>query len=194
MIIVDALKKFGKYLPSKSRTEPITTIVIHATAGGSFSGAWSTLLNRELSYHAIIPDEDDKNHGDIINCVRDSRVAFHAGNSYGPKEEAKNLSRRQNNKREFIVKTSVNSYSLSISFVNMNDGKDTYSVEQHQACVERCLSWAKAYPSIEWITTHALISPGRKSDPKNYGLEKLVREVNALLPSDRKPLKIWKPK
>lgn len=194
MKIIDSLKKYGSYLVSKPRTKPISLIVVHSTAGRSFVGAWATLLAKGFGYHALIPDEDEFGHGDIIKCVPDSRVCGHAGNSYGPLEQAAGISNKQNSRRKFIAGTSVNSYSLGISFVNANDGKDTYSEKQHNACVERCVQWALAYPTIKWLSTHYWVSPGRKSDPRGYNVEKLVSDINKKLEGKREPLKIWKPK
>jgi N-acetyl-anhydromuramyl-L-alanine amidase AmpD len=192
-MIIDALKKFGRYLSSRPRTKEIKLIVVHSTAGKSFAGAWSTLLAKGFGYHALLPDEDEFGHGDVIKCVPDSRVCGHAGNSYGPIEQAAGISNKQNSKREFIAKTSVNGYSLGISFVNANDGIDKYSEQQHQACVDRCVEWALAYPSIEWISTHYYVSPGRKNDPKGYDMYKLLADINLKLKGKRPLLKLWKP-
>ena len=194
MKIIDSLLTFGRYLASKKRTMPIKMIVVHSTAGGSFSGAWETLKERNLGYHAIVLEESHKDHGHLVKCVPDSRVCGHAGNSYGPLEEAKGITKLQNNRAEFVANTSVNGYSLGISFVNKNDGADTYSKEQHQACVVRCIQWCLAYPSIEWITTHYDVSPKRKTDPKGYNMEKLVEDVNDILKGRRDPVKLWRAK
>lgn len=193
-MIIDALQKFGRYLASRKRTQDIELIVVHATAGKSFTGAWSTLISKGFGYHAIIPDEDEFGHGDVIKCVPDSRVCGHAGNSYGPLEQAKGISNKQDHKSEFIARTSVNGYSLGISFVNASDGVDTYSAKQHQACVDRCTSWALAYPSLKWLTTHYWVSPRRKTDPMAYDMNKLLADINANLEGKRDPLVIWKPK
>jgi N-acetyl-anhydromuramyl-L-alanine amidase AmpD len=192
-MIIDALQKLGSYLVSRPRKKDIKMIVVHATGGGSFSGAWETLKLRGLGYHAILPDEDDWGHGDVIKCVPDSRYCFHAGNSYGPEEAAEGISRRQNSSGEFIAKTSVNDYTLGISFVNNDNGRDPYSAKQHQACVDRCVQWALAYPSIAWISTHYYVSPRRKTDPMGYDILKLVADVNLKLVGKRSPVKLWKP-
>lgn len=194
--IVDAIKTFGYYLASggkRRKPDDIKMIVVHATAGGSFSGAWATLKERKLGYHAILPAEKESNHGNIIKCVPDTIICGHAGNSYGPIEASKGISRKQDKSSNFIAKTSVNKYTLGISFVNLNDGKDPYSREQTQACIDRCVSWALAYPTIEWITTHYFVAPRRKTDPLGFDIENLVRQVNSLIEGKRSPLKLWKP-
>lgn len=174
-MIISALTKLGRWLASRPRTRPITTIVMHATAGGTFAGAWSTLKLKGYGYHALICSERDP-YGDgvIVKCVPDSRTCAHAGKSVGPDGP------------------SVNSYSLGCSFVNANDGHDPYSANQHGMAVARVVTWAIAYPSIEYLTTHYWVSPGRKTDPKGYDMDGLLRDVNAFLPEGRK-LRLWKP-
>lgn len=136
------------FLASRARKRPITTIVLHATAGSTAGGAISTLKAKGFSYHAIVEDQREQD-GEINKCVPDSRVAFHAGKSVGPDGP------------------NVNDYSLGASFVNLSDGKDPYSVAQVTAMLERCESWCLAYPTIKHLTTHYWISPGRKTDPRN---------------------------
>lgn len=141
-------------LPSKIRVAPITTIVLHATAGSNVEGAITTLRSRQLSYHYII----DKN-GHIIKCCPANNVAYHAGESWGPDGRY------------------VNKYSIGIAFVNLNDGKDTYTLEQHEACQYLCHMLMLNIPTIKWITTHYSISPGRKTDPINYPIGKLAKKL-----------------
>lgn len=164
-----------KWLPFRSRKKPLTTIVLHATAGGSAGGAVSTLVKRGLSYHAIIADENDpEGDGTAIKCVPDSKVAFHAGESRGPDGQF------------------VNNYSLGLSFTNMNDGRDPYSPRQIDAALERCHTWAMAYPSIKWVTTHYAISPGRKSDPLAFPVRHFMDRLNTRLKAaGRTPLVFW---
>lgn len=193
MLIIDALAKYGRYLSSKPRTHDIELIVVHSTAGTSFLGAWQTLIGKGFGYHAILPDENEFGHGGVVKCVPDGRVCGHAGNSYGPLEELKGISRVQGPGSNFVAKTSVNGYSLGVSFVNANDGVDKYSEQQHQACVDRCVSWCLAYPSIKWISTHYWVSPRRKTDPKGYDMERLLFDVNVLLSAKgRTGVKLWK--
>ena len=142
------IRALATFLMSRARKEPVKMIVLHATAGGSASGAISTLRLRGLSYHAIISDQREVD-GETIKCVPDSRVAFHAGASQGP------------------YGSNVNRYTLGASFVNLNDGKDPYSAKQVEAMLSRCVSWCLAYPTITHLSTHYWVSPGRKNDPKN---------------------------
>lgn len=149
-----------KWLASRSRRAKVSTIVLHATAGGSLSGAVSTLIQRELSYHYLI-DKDGK----VVKAVPYTREAFHAGKSFGPEGSG------------------VNRYSIGISFVNRNDGKDPYTQAQVDSCRELVEELAGAIASLRWITTHYAVSPGRKTDPKGFP----VSEVSG-------PLQRWNTK
>lgn len=137
------------WLPFRKRKQAITTIVLHGTAGSSASGAISWLRKIKLSYHLIICDENDpQGDGVPIKCVPDSKVALHAGESKGPDGR------------------SANEYSLGVAFVNAETGKDVISIPQWDTAVQRCVAYARAYRTIKWVTTHAIVSPGRKTDPR----------------------------
>jgi N-acetyl-anhydromuramyl-L-alanine amidase AmpD len=154
------------------RTKPLTTIVLHGTAGSSARSSASWLDKIGLSYHAICSDPNDVDgDGAILKCVRDSHVAYHAGVSKGPNGAA------------------VNAYSLGFAWSNPEDKKTPISVAQWRAGVEWCASQCRAYPSIRYITTHAIVSPGRKFDPrgpvagipgsKPFPLQRFCEEVSA---------------
>jgi len=135
---------------------PCDTVVLHATAGSTFSGAVSALKARELSYHYVIEDQRESD-GVVRKCVPYSRVAFHAGESEGPHG------------------SNVNNYSVGISFVNLNDGVDGYSLKQYAACLELIETLKKVLP-LKYITTHAIISPGRKTDPREFPIEQMAHD------------------
>lgn len=139
-----------KWLAFRNRVKPCTTVVMHASAGSSLAGAVSTLIKRKLSYHYLI-----EKSGRITKCVPASKVAFHAGESLGPDGKW------------------VNAYSIGISFVNLNDGKDPVTIEQYIAARDLIIDLRKQFPELKWVTTHYAISPGRKTDPKPMNLAKL---------------------
>lgn len=145
-------------LANRKRTKPLTTAVLHATAGKSLTGAISTLIARGLSYHYII----DKN-GKTVKCVSDEAVAFHAGKSVGPNGP------------------NVNDYSIGISFVNDNSGNDPYTKEQIDACIELIEALKRKYPLLIYLTTHAIISPGRKTDPRGFPVKEVASECEMRL-------------
>lgn len=144
------IRNLPQWLLSRARKRACTTIVLHASAGSSLAGAVSTLIKRNLSYHYLI-----EKSGSITKCVPASKVAFHAGKSLGPQRE------------------NVNGYSIGISFVNKNDGKDPVTIEQYIAARDLIIDLRKQFPELKWVTTHYAISPGRKTDPKPMNLAKL---------------------
>jgi N-acetyl-anhydromuramyl-L-alanine amidase AmpD len=146
-------------LPSRPRTKPLSTIVIHSTAGASAESSIRVLRQRGLSYHAI-GDRD----GAIFKCVNLSRVAFHAGESKGPNG------------------MNVNEYSLGYSFANLNNGIDPYTRPQVEAFGEWVLAVIEAYPSIKYITSHRLISWKRKIDPRGFDFLEFCKQFPTLKP------------
>ncbi len=139
----------------------IDTILLHATAGSTLSGAVETLKERELSYHYLIEKD-----GTVTKCVPYLSCAYHAGKSVGPQGSG------------------VNEYSVGISFVNMNDGKDPYTAEQTASALA-LIDTLKAILPLRWLTTHYWVSPGRKNDPLKYPVSSL---------SDACQLTLWKPR
>jgi len=154
------------FLPSSPRKKAPTTLVIHATAGresrpDSAAGAIQTLRERGLSYNYVIAKD-----GTVYKCCALSRKAYHAGPSVGPDGRG------------------VNTYSVGVSLVNANDGKDPYTGEQYAALLELAREIRGQHPSIEWLTTHALIAPKRKTDPLGFPIDRLGRDVG---------LPVWRP-
>lgn len=166
-------------LPSSRRTEPVTGIVMHATAGSSLQGAIETLRERGLSYDYIIEKD-----GTITKCCPTANVAFHAGNSYGPKEAEAKVSRTQDASSNFVAKCGVNPYTIGVSFVNWDNGKDPFTPAQEAAARELIKELKTALPTLKFITTHARVSPRRKVDPKGYDIDRLAADTG---------LQSWKP-
>lgn len=86
------------------------SIVLHITAGGSYTGAEETLKIRHLSYHFII-----EQNGNINQLVELGRSAWHAGIKSNPKPNAV----------AFFGSDNPNKRSIGISFVCP---MDTWSV------------------------------------------------------------------
>jgi N-acetylmuramoyl-L-alanine amidase len=129
-----------------------TTILLHATATPSLQTALDVLRERELSYHFLI-DKD----GSVLQCVPTDKVAFHAGESVGPDGPG------------------VNEYSIGVSLVNLNDGDEPYTAQQIQATEALVRHLVPAFPTLRFLTTHAIVSPGRKSDPVGYPVAALAQ-------------------
>jgi N-acetyl-anhydromuramyl-L-alanine amidase AmpD len=124
----------------------IDAIVIHADSAPKVSQSLDWLRRKEskVSYHFLIG-----RHGDVYECVHPNLRAWHAGVS------------------TFRGRTDVNDFSVGVSFGNKNDGKEPYTEAQYRKGAELCRELMLKYPMItkDRITTHAIISPGRKTDP-----------------------------
>ena len=150
---------------SKPRTKQVTTIVLHATAGSSLTGAVSTLHDKGLGYHYLV----DK-LGVVHKGCATSRNCGHAGKSIGPDGEH------------------ANGYSIGVAFVHPNNGS-AISEAALEAARSLCKTLADAIPSLEWLTTHyaLTVKPSgsyRKSDPRNCPVEAIASFAG---------LKPWKP-
>ena len=150
---------------SKARTKPITTVVLHATAGSSLSGAVKTLHDKGLGYHYLI-----ERSGAVHKGCATSRNCGHAGKSNGPDGEH------------------CNGYSIGVAFVHPNNGS-AISEAAIGAARNLCKELADAIPSLEWLTTHyaVTVTPSgsyRKSDPRNCSVESIASFAG---------LKPWKP-
>lgn len=76
----------------------------------------------------------------------------------------------------------MNSYSIGISLVNLNNGIDPYPQAQREALSLLCTAILDVEPTVKYLTTHWAVSPGRKSDPKKYPLEELYAELRKAHP------------
>ncbi len=141
----------------------ITAVVIHSTANNRLQGVidWFNNPNSQVSAHYTVGKD-----GKIVQHVKDSDRAWHAGSSV------------------WKGRNSVNDYAIGIELVNLNDGQDTYPEAQHQATVALCAYLCYTYNiRVDDIMGHLDIAlpPGRKSDPRGYDLNRLRREVTAMV-------------
>lgn len=148
------------WLPHRERRGPrlVDTLLLHATAGSSAETAIETLRERGLSYHYIIEKD-----GAVYKCAPMRSVAFHAGESQGPQGAG------------------VNEYSVGVSLVNLNDGKDPYTAEQQASARVLARTLMDSIPGLRWLATHASVSPGRKSDPLDFDAAALAADVGLSL-------------
>lgn len=147
----------------RRRPDDITAVVIHSTANSSLQGVidWFNNPNAQVSAHYTIGKD-----GKIVQHVRDSDRAWHAGQSV------------------WKGRHSVNDFGIGIELVNLNNGQDPYPEAQHQANVALCAYLCYKYNiNVDDIMGHVDIAlpPGRKSDPRGYDLNRLRREVAAIL-------------
>jgi N-acetylmuramoyl-L-alanine amidase len=131
----------------------VRAVVIHATAGSSSAGAVSVMRDGAASFHWLVSDEDEPQHGQLVwACAPEARAAWHVRNSCSHPDINEGRSR-------------TNHWSLGIEVVNRLSGGDSYSDWQIRATariVRYC--WAK-YPNLRHIVSHAKLDPDRRSDP-----------------------------
>jgi N-acetylmuramoyl-L-alanine amidase len=139
----------------------ISAIVMHSTANGSLERVveWFNNPAAQVSAHYTVGKD-----GRIVQHVRDRDRAWHAGKSI------------------WNGRPSLNTWSIGIEMVNFNNGQDPYPETQHQAVAKLCTNLCRKYDiKPELIIGHRDVSPGRKTDPLGYDLERLRREVQAAL-------------
>lgn len=122
----------------------IRCVILHCDASPSEAGTLSWLVNpaSEVSYHVLIGRD-----GTMYRVVADTHKAWAAGKSVW-------------RGRQFC-----NGFSLSASFANRNDKKEHLTDIQITRMKQLITDWKRLYPTIEEVTTHAAVSPGRKFDP-----------------------------
>ena len=155
------IKTVDKWFAHRSRRMGtlVDTIVLHATAGASLSGALDTLRARKLSYHYIIAKD-----GAIWKLAPVRDVAFHAGASIGPKGAG------------------VNEHSIGVCFVNLNNGKDPYTAAQLESCEWLLRELKPAMDEYHWLCSHWAITvtpkgTARKTDPRGFALVAMAEKV-----------------
>lgn len=130
----------------------IRAIVIHATAGSSSAGAVSVMRDGKASFHWLVPDEDEDQHGHLVwACAPEARAAWHVRNDRShPKVNG--------------GANKVNHWSLGIEVVNSqgNDSFSEWQVDVTARIVRHC--WAK-YPNLRHVVSHARLDPDRRTDP-----------------------------
>ncbi len=156
------MRVLDKPLCGRIRKKKTSSIVLHATGGSTLCGALETLRKKGFSYHYLI----DK-CGEVIQCVKNELVAFHAGKSNGPEG------------------ASVNEYSIGVSLVNKNNGKDPYTEVQQSSLQSLLEKICSEVQSIKYITSHRQISWPRKNDP--VGFEHIINNL-----AQRLKLVYWK--
>lgn len=131
----------------------VRAVVVHATAGGSSAGAVSVMKAGRASFHWLVPDENEEQHGSIVwACAPEARAAWHVRNECSHPDV-------------WDGHTRINHYSLGIEVVNAQDQTDRFSawqVEMTAKIIRYC--WEK-YPNLRHVVSHAKLDPGRRSDP-----------------------------
>ena len=141
--IADPYKERVRLSPNKGGTIDPKFIVLHHTAG-SFQGGVSWILNpaSKVSYHYLI----DPDNGNRIQMVWDRKRAWHAGRS------------------KWKGFSGLNGHSIGIAFAG---DTNTREVADHEidSVAHKCLYLMNKFDlDTSAIVTHAMISPGRKTD------------------------------
>jgi N-acetylmuramoyl-L-alanine amidase len=144
----------------------VNTIIIHATAGSSSSGAASVIFDGKASFHWLVPDENEPQHGKFVWATcHESRAAFHV----------------QKSKSHPLInggQKDVNRFSLGIEVVNAQTRSDRFSDWQVEATAGIVrYAWAK-YPNLKHVCSHAMLDPLRRTDPgENFPWDEFKRLV-----------------
>lgn len=151
----------------------VDTVVLHQSAQPDFNHLVDELREARHSYHYVIDLE-----GTIHKCVPYCAVAFHAGNSYGPHEEARGISRQRDQRHHFVELTSVNEYSIAICLMRA-DGPCPKA--QVTACQKFLQDLKEPLPKLTYLTTHEAIAPGQAEEFIGLDLSKLAAEAGLTL-------------
>lgn len=148
----------------------VVAIVIHATDGASSAGAVSVMNpppgEQAASFHWLVPDEDEPQHGKLVwACVRERDAAWHVRNTKFHSDVNDG-------------KTRVNHWSLGIEVVNRQSGGDSFSDWQVAATAQIVRYCREKYPNLRYIVSHAKLDPERRNDPgPNFPWEKFKELV-----------------
>lgn len=151
-----ATKHFG----TRPAGVAVDTVVLHADASSHSSATVSHIRDplSKVSYHALV-DRD----GSVYRFVETLHRAWACGVS------------------EFRGRANVNDFSVSLAFSNKNDGVETYTDTQYQVGAALVAGWMAKHKAItiDRITTHAAIAPGRKTDPLGFDVLRFQALVKA---------------
>lgn len=132
------------------RKAKVDCIVLHADAASRIDSSldWVRRAESKVSYHVMIGRT-----GIVYSIVHPDNKAWHAGVS------------------SFLGRNNVNEFSVGVCLSNNNTGEKFPPAQVHSAA-EVCRLLMKHYNiPLERITTHAVVSPGRKTDPLGFELE-----------------------
>jgi hypothetical protein len=130
----------------------VRAFVIHATAGADSVGAMSVMFAHKASWHWLIPDENEPEHGkQVWACAPEARAAWHVRNEC-------------TNPDVNGGKPNLNYSSLGMEIVNTqsHDPFSDWQVRQAAALVR--YAWSK-YPELVDVVAHAKLDPSRRTDP-----------------------------
>jgi N-acetyl-anhydromuramyl-L-alanine amidase AmpD len=156
--------------PNKWRREVkiIDRIVLHATAGTTYQGALSRVMDKasEASYHVLVTNPQTDGKLMSIRLVPDD---WKAG---GVRRQCRD---------PIDGRTDINSRALHLSFVH-TAGDAPYDKEMVELGIKWIHYWIYRYP-IKWIYSHAFVDPMRRKDPgKTFPFYRVVASMETLAP------------
>lgn len=134
-------------------------IILHHTAG-SYTGSVSWCLNpqSQVSYHCIV-----NTNGDRTELAKDTQRAWHAGKS------------------SFKGQTDCNSFMLGIA-VSGDTSVRELTKEELESVAQWSVEKMKLYNfGIGDITSHRVVSPGRKIDVSMKAQNEIICRIHELL-------------
>lgn len=130
---------------SDRKGHKVELIVLHADAAPTEKSclSWVQSSESKVSYHALVGRD-----GRVYTIVPYDRMAWHAGKS------------------EWQGRKGANLFSVGLCFSNKNDGKEPLTAAQKTAMQALIAAVRGKYGTLP-VTTHAKVSPGRKTDPEH---------------------------
>lgn len=144
LICQNTIKLSSPNFTSCSYTRNLKYIIIHCTESEKTSAVpWLTNPVSKVSAHYVVDRA-----GLVIQLVEEKDIAWHAGES------------------SWNGDTNLNTKSIGIELINLNNGKDPYPKIQMQHLMGLCISICKRDNIfVENVLRHSDIAPNRKTDP-----------------------------
>ena len=149
-----------KQSPNVSKSPIVPKGIIFHHSAGSYSGSVSWCLNptSKVSYHCMV----DLN-GNRTVLAKSTQRAWHAGKS------------------RFKGLNDCNSFMLGISVSGNTNERDLTQAEI-DSVAEWCVKEMRKYKiGLDWLTTHAIVSPGRKFDVSPEALDQIIERIKEIL-------------
>jgi N-acetyl-anhydromuramyl-L-alanine amidase AmpD len=154
------MKTTIKQSPNISRARIVPKgIVLHHTAG-SYAGsvAWCLNPQSKVSYHCIV----DQN-GDRTILALPTQRAWHAGKS------------------SFKGQSDCNTFMLGVA-VSGNTYNRDLTAREIDSVADYCVEQMKEFGiTLDWITTHKVVSPGRKTDVSDKAYSEIITAIKTRL-------------
>lgn len=124
--------------------QDVRVIILHADAAPTEKSclSWVQSSESKVSYHALVGRD-----GKVYTIVPYDRRAWHSG------------------KGEWSGIKDINGISIGLCFSNRHDGTEPLTTAQQLAMKALIAEVRKKYGPLA-VTTHAKVSPGRKTDPE----------------------------